>query len=252
MNIYIIIDSNRFMPNHFFLDGIFKDIADIISTNSNIKLVMPRVIIDELTKNFISRIGYIKTDNNGKYVYDNLIKQFINKLTDKKDINISEWYEQQLIKKLTETFKAEILDIPAVDHAKIIDSYKNIRSPFKSKKGDFSGYKDFIIWESIIQLIKKHKGKEVNKYYFVSNDSDFFNNDKSLSPELEAEIKAEIDSRFFVCLPTVEELKIYLAEEITIPKAETEELEIFIEPILDFLNKNVIDFGKLLKNISEI
>lgn len=84
-------------------------------------------------------------------------------------------YKEHLDLKLKE-FKISILPLPKISHQNILDHIITEKPPFN---GSDSGYKDFLIFHSILENITKYNSEVI----FISNDSDF--GEKTIYSELD-------------------------------------------------------------------
>jgi hypothetical protein len=88
-------------------------------------------------------------------------------------------YESQLLKRVTDNFKFRILDFPEVSHRELVQRDLKRRKPF-SKSGE--GYRDALIWHSILEAVKSVKDEFV---FLTDNARDFWNDAaRDLHPEL--------------------------------------------------------------------
>jgi hypothetical protein len=88
-------------------------------------------------------------------------------------------YEIQLLERLSSDFRFRALDFPEVSHRELVERDLRRRKPF-SKSGE--GYRDALIWHSILETIKSAKDEFV---FITDNARDFWNDAaKDLHPEL--------------------------------------------------------------------
>lgn len=173
----IILDSNIIIQD-FRLKG-----ADAILFLNNYNYAVKN------SKCFISRVTYLEVLNN----FEKQLKQKITKIesqlnsikrqTDNLPFDFNENYVQTELKNYKEyfngklkEFKISIIPLPAVSHQKILNHILNEKPPFN---GSDSGYKDFLIFHTILENVIKYNTDVV----FISNDNDF--GEKNIHSELE-------------------------------------------------------------------
>ncbi|MBL7558995.1 DUF4935 domain-containing protein [Olleya sp. YSTF-M6] len=141
------------------------------------------------TKCFISKVTYFEVLNNfEKQLKQKIVKiesqlNSIKRQTDNPPFDFDEnyvdnqlnIYKAYLDNKLKE-FKISILPLPMIPHQKILEQILKEKAPFN---GSDSGYKDFLIFHSILESITKYNSDVV----FISNDNDF--GEKDIYPDLE-------------------------------------------------------------------
>ncbi|HLD54976.1 MAG TPA: PIN domain-containing protein [Candidatus Nanoarchaeia archaeon] len=118
---------------------------------------------------------------------------------------------------------------------KLIDKVIKKQKPFYKKNNNQvdSGFKDALIWESILEFVSLNK---YDKYFFLTNDSDFNNDFKQEF--------LEITQKELLILGEIKDLKGKLEEEIKGTKMINQSLE-NIEKLLLNEIQNIIDLNNI-------
>lgn len=181
----VIVDANQLIKSYFLDSNVFPLLRLYFSRHPDSDLIVPQIVFDEVVHNFENDI------ESDKKFYVKLVSYLTEgKCSDIK--SIVQWYEGYLREKLTD-LGAGIIPYPNVEHKDIIERYLQNKRPFKDRKGDVAGYKDSLIWETILQMMRGHKKTAESHFVFISGDGDFTarSEDKTiLHPELEAEIRS--------------------------------------------------------------
>lgn len=163
---FVVIDSNIFIRNYDVLDSpTFERFA--------------KHFPEKLISVFISKVSILEVFKNHKahlsesiQHFDKLTRQINRQIVNKiKPTPISD-IQQEIINYqnyfLNKIEKADIgiLPIPQVEHEEIIKYANSGKRPFDSKD---NGYKDFLIWMSVVGLATRSKRPIV----LISNDNDF-------------------------------------------------------------------------------
>ena len=107
---------------------------------------------------------------------ENLKKQFSSNLNitiSKKRIILEADNYRMIFKNLLYTKNCLIVKTPLVRHKEIINRCLQKKRPFK--KND-SGYKDFLIWKTLLDIIKKSSDKKIT--FITADYNDFYDNDR--------------------------------------------------------------------------
>ncbi len=186
----IIIDSNALIPHYYFLQGSnFELIKKFIKHNPETSLVLPKIVLEEVTNKYRKHLEedykncqklYIKFIN--KFPRTNLIKEPFNL-----DINEeSRNYNYFLTTDIKEDFNLEIFDYCQISHERIVNRAILHKKPFDEKSE--KGYRDSLIWESILDIAQKAEDEVV---FITNNKKDFLSGETTdLHPELIADLEA--------------------------------------------------------------
>ncbi len=214
--ILVIIDTNRLgeysknnssSKNYFYLE-INRHLRESIvnnfnySTSTKIEIAIPKIVLEELKQqqNKSFEDDLLKLNENFKKFSDfpetELKFPKIN-YKDHLDEKTSAYMGVYKIKEIENPSK-EILD-------KLIEKVLKKEKPFYKNKGSVdSGFKDNIIWESILKFVAENR---YDKYFFLSDDSDF--EDEKLKMEF-----IQITRKELIIVKEVSDLKGILEEEI--------------------------------------
>ncbi|WP_311762950.1 PIN domain-containing protein [Proteus terrae] len=178
---YIILDSNIFFNNPILKRGMLKNIINIINNKEYI-LLLPKVIVDEVNSNFtksrdqvfadlksaISKFNvYVPYDNEEDYEY-------IERTAKLNDFN----FEKIIAGKINEKCLT-ILPYPNITHENVIKRIYSRKVPFtKSDNKKEVGYKDYLIWNSILEFLKS-KNNEKDVIFITDNKNDFYSKENN-------------------------------------------------------------------------
>jgi len=189
---------------YFQTRKLFYEFVKFIKDNNelkHIKILIPRIVIEELKKHQIDAFNKcVQTIN------ENILKfqdfSFFKLETPEID------YEKHLNQKIgnyISMYDVGIIEIPNKDLTqKLIQKAVNKERPFYKTAGKDSGFKDAVIWESILEYGIQHKDEHL---LFLHNDNDFIDNKLSgefkeltgnqiISYKNPAEIKSFLDKEF--------------------------------------------------------
>jgi hypothetical protein len=225
--IKIFLDTNQIIRHRYFLDSnVFNLFKKYVKKNEHVKLCVPKIVITETCRNFSQEVGRSP-----------LIVKVFKKLTQAKDDNIKdilEWYETFLNREL-ENVGAIIVEYPNVKHEQIIERYMHDRRPFSKKKGDSKGYKDSLLWYSILEVIKEDKEASKNKYLLITDDSDFISKKENENCSLHRDLAIEVIGVDFKLIPGLKQFVDQHVEPIIIDIIPEEKLMEFLDNNVDIL-----------------
>ena len=177
----IVLDTN-ILHNAFFLNK-----ADLISISktareNKIQILLPEVVLKEFINQYKKELKKLRnsideiSSKSSKLLLDftlstNLTKELI-------DMKIS-LYPDTLRSRLND-LGIEIIPYPLISHEKVVERDLDARRPFKESG---RGYRDTLIWESVLNVIDK-SSKEIPDVVFVSNNIKDFCEDNTLHPDL--------------------------------------------------------------------
>ncbi len=195
--IHYIIDTN-FVHLDFFLRG--TNITAL--TGSSDKLVhniyMPHVVFDELCNQYREEIDAAAEAERKYHKILNRVNPVFEKHESADWDNLKATYEQILAKRCCD-LDICIIKYPQVEHQYLVKRELDKRKPFKDST---KGYRDSLIWETVIALAKKIKKDDC--IVFLSENTNDFAKDKSLHPDLKfdceknniADGKIQLESSF--------------------------------------------------------
>jgi hypothetical protein len=163
----IVIDTNIFFRD-FMLDGtefrtLFSELPRL-----GYSLSIPKLVFDETVNKFYDEI---------KKIYDNARKIGISALQfskfEKSKVfpeNAKEIYQTYFTNTL-KSLNPELVDYPEISHQEIVERALLKRKPFRNS--DTGGYRDALIWETVLELAKK------DEVSFISNNLKDFSDDSN-------------------------------------------------------------------------
>lgn len=179
MNI-VIIDTCIFIDKEqdFFFE---TPLLSLLKKTQDVKIIMPMVIMEEITKKVEEIV-----DNTNKAVNEKNKKLAKYKISESyrltnldKNIVIKEFKN-----KLLKFYKENNIDIEDYPKELTVHDVLNRallrKKPFKKDGGD-AGFKDFLIWLTVIEIAKKYPKDTIN--FITANKKDFTNN-KNLHEDL--------------------------------------------------------------------
>lgn len=179
MNI-VIIDTCIFIDKEqdFFFE---TPLLSLLKETQDVKIIMPMVIMEEITKKVEEIV-----DNTNKAVNEKNKKLAKYKISESyrltnldKNIVIKEFKN-----KLLKFYKENNIDIEDYPKELTVHDVLNRallrKKPFKKDGGD-AGFKDFLIWLTVIEIAKKYPKDTIN--FITANKKDFTNN-KNLHEDL--------------------------------------------------------------------
>lgn len=207
---HIIIDTN-FIFHDYFLKG--KNIMSLCNyaLRMGYEVYMPLVVFDEMVKQYkedveeqVKKINVINENwqrvSNGLRLVDNVASETL----------ISK-YEIEL-KARCHSLQINTLDYPQAKHRNIALKDLYAQKPFRKLKDGNIGYRDALIWESILEFCHRaHNESEI--YYISENIKDFASNERT---ELHEDLKKDLKKNGFAedRVKLVSDIHKYVEEEI--------------------------------------
>jgi len=184
----IVLDSNVFIRKKFMEGPIFTLFKWFLH-NQPTELIIPQIVLEEVKKNF-------REEAHSKY--DSAISALEN-LSSHLHKEIPQHISKGDLQKCCENYNKDLEDLLESLNTRII-SYKDIphedlvkrdlerKKPFRKvgQKNDSAGYRDALIWESILRHVVPKSKKVV---LITSNKSDFYGN---RSNELHTNLKNDL------------------------------------------------------------
>ena len=207
----VILDSNIFTADFHMAGNNFKLLIDFLRRTDN-KLVVPKIVLLEVKHNFENELK--KAQKKIQHEIDNLKRRIgnihlDNPLTNEFLKHEHRSYCKQFEKKLID-IDAEILEHPNISHEFIAKRAVYKKKPFK-QNGD--GYRDLLIWESIINLLQSQEKPVI---LVTKNTKDFCSsNNNSLHEDLKMDLiqRKVSNNKLFL----YGDLKMFL-EDFVLPK----------------------------------
>lgn len=175
----IIIDSSIICADFQLKGSYFRVLFDSLD-RIGARLSIPQLVVDEVKNKYAECLwdNKSKTDRimldfkrlTGEVIANSVSEDFVKeKLKD---------YNQMLTNKLSE-LEAIILKYPAIPHEHLVQRALSRKKPF-SESG--KGYRDSLIWESVVELMSENKNETV--YFINANSHDFCDKELALHPDL--------------------------------------------------------------------
>lgn len=183
----VIMDTNIYVKNFYMRDDHYSDLRNSLD-QLNLVWGLPEIVFDEVIGKYKNKIAEL---NKKIKLINKEIKKLIadDKITQKQidEEKAYNKYKTRLKKLFKNTVNMTLLPYPKKKHRKIADRAIRKRKPFK-ENGD--GYRDTLLWETILCLLASEKYVNI---LFVTNDKeDFFvrrgENKGKLHPELISDI----------------------------------------------------------------
>ncbi len=175
----IILDTNV-LSKKLTLKDISIRILTEYYQKLNHKLIIPEIVLRETINQVKEKISAMAKANNDRYT--KLIKEtglYVGTAFQDKDIIDNTKEYSDYINSLVLEHNITIYPIPTLSHEQIIERDLNRRKPFDTSG---KGYRDTLIWESILGIIKSHDDTIA---FITSNTKDFYDEEKtSLHPDL--------------------------------------------------------------------
>jgi hypothetical protein len=216
----IFIDSNIFFNNWYLDNANFKSFLNYIDKTDS-KILISEIVCDEIDNKFMSELATLKKNietgiNRSKQLLDKSI-----------ELDLSLFNMDYSLKKVItkKTEKAIFIPYNDISNSTLVKRAIKRIKPFQDKD---KGFRDTLIWLSIIKHLEKINGNE-NVVIINNNSSDFFTKDKTdLHSDLKNDIKvSKIENTF----------KVYKSiNDFISDKVEAEHQNIKID---DFLEKYI-------------
>lgn len=181
----IVLDTNILYESHFE-DPSFVALFDLLSRSENDSLVIPQLVIDETLNLCREAIAKIQRTLNQQIQHYHrwLGENLLSPLTDDKVQEAIATYQQNLVVALRRV-EAEIRPYPETSHEVLVAKSLARKKPFT--EGGQRGYRDALIWASILDILVETSSEEVT--FITKNSKDFFEKDRDiLHPHLIADL----------------------------------------------------------------
>ena len=175
---HVVLDANIVISEGFGDSAHFRV---LLSTASAIGhgIFIPALAIEEVVANFEKMLdGKAREVEKGLDTLSrHLDKPLASPLT---DLDLGE--EASLLRqRMVSASNYQVLDYPAITHEELVGRAVKRRKPFDERG---SGYRDTLIWESVVQLADKVS----DQVALVTSDKDFCDKEGNLHPDLTDEL----------------------------------------------------------------
>ncbi len=176
----IVLDSNVFCADYYLKGSSFqvflKNLYLLPGT-----LHIPEVVIDEVVNEYRETLSeLLDEEHKVKKRLGIVVPDFKEITAVKIDINGQAANFREFLVTTIKTH-GEILDYPDIPHKKIVERDLSRRKPFKR---DGSGYRDYLIWESI----RKLRAWGTERIIFITNNPKDFGEGPLVDPDLRPDI----------------------------------------------------------------
>lgn len=168
---HYIIDTN-FVHLDYYLKGTFITILCQSSEVLRHKVYMPMIVFDELVKQYREEI-----EEQIQKARD--IENDVRRLTEKRvELNLKELEKcidnyPTLLARACEEQEIEILPYPQVPHQEVVQRELHKRKPFREFEHGTTGYRDTLIWETVMELCEKMRYNMDKIVLLTNNTLDF-------------------------------------------------------------------------------
>lgn len=178
----IFLDSTALISD-YHLDSTQFNILVESKTKLGIKLSIPKLVLDETVNKYRENLeSYAKKIEKAQSNFRRLTKKETIEINEVPDVDeLTSEYHDYLINYFEE-YDIEIIPLPDIPVAEIIERDLNRKKPFSGS----SGYRDYLIWRSVVSSSNISSHREI---VFISNNKSDFANDKKLHQDLKDELK---------------------------------------------------------------
>lgn len=205
MTVHIVIDSNIIVKDRRLNSTTFQILLDP-PEGLDLQLYVPEIVLDESVNNFRESIYEILI--NADEFCTNLTEEIVSdkiilySTKDKNEIaSLSEYAERKCneyakwLDKMLHDKNVQICDYPEIEHKELVERALWRRKPFaKNAKGYEKGYRDSLVWESVL-LVADEAGDEI-VYFISSNKNEFGDLANRNSTRLHSDLIDDLEERF--------------------------------------------------------
>ena len=173
---HLVLDSNIIRSSDYGSSNLYQFLERLVSLRGY-KIHMPDVVIDEVTAQVQDDLKKsIETENTSARRWGRILDRSLESSLD----GVDPTEGASLLRSKLEAYHS-VLPYPDIQHRELIKRAIHRRKPFDAKG---SGYRDSLIWESVVTLAAKVDGQVV----LVSDDGDFSDGGGHLASELQADL----------------------------------------------------------------
>ncbi len=177
----IIIDTNIFCQDYHLQGTAFRLFLDGLSVIPA-SIYIPKIVIEEIVNRYKEDLtNLLFSIKKSQKQLKRLVPQFNDSIitTIKIDDHV-DLYKTALLSKLQNS-NCTIMPYPNISHELVIQQDLQRKKPFKLNG---AGYRDFLIWQNIKNLVNSG----IDQVVFITNNSRDFGIDSTIDPELRNEI----------------------------------------------------------------
>jgi len=173
----IVLDTNIICADFLMKGNAFRIFLSGVP-RVGVTVYIPEVVVDEvLNKYKQALLEAVRSFDNVSKLWHRITENKLKLFEEALDIeNQISWYREYLQEKI-KNIGAKVVAYPDISHKEMVRRSLEGKPPFRS---DGKGYRDSIIWQSILTLCSKDKGK----IYFVTNNSRDFGEGPQLQNDL--------------------------------------------------------------------
>lgn len=184
----LVIDTNALRGSNWTVET--SSLLSLLITADALghQIYIPRVVVEELVKNYSDELRAQRSNfESASKTYREMVRGNWNSPLKGRPENTDISDHRERIETLFRNYHAVILDHPVVDHSVIVDRYVLGKKPFKSEA---TGYKDTLIWHSLLDLSAASPDESI--VFITNNVSDFAS--KSEKTKLHPDLATEMSS----------------------------------------------------------
>lgn len=185
--------GSKLQVTECFEDNIFKVLKTLLSNNDDFHLIIPDVVVLEAQSHYENNLNNLKKKL--EQINIHLLKKVnLPNITDYLSVLSSQIAESKnyVQNKIEKDFNGDIYNTNILGHSNILNKAINKIKPFKDNG---EGYKDALIWQSVVKIIKE---RQMEKVVFISKNGKDFGKDGELHNDLLNDlIKENLNSENF-------------------------------------------------------
>jgi len=201
----VIIDTSIILEDIRFEGSQMSSFESFIESHE-LEIIVPEVVVDELIAKYSERFDSAieKVKKVDKYLIDNRIPVEIGSIPNKDDARKK--FRDDIVFRLDQEWGADIVKYPQNTHKKIVDRLLQRKKPFKRSGDKEVGYRDYLIWLTVVKL---HNTDKNEKIVFLSANTNDFMEKGRVHPDLKADLKMPENVKIYSNLESFieEELK---------------------------------------------
>ena len=194
---HVVFDTNAFHGNFYFQNGELRSLTELCRTE-HIKVYFPEIVVLELAGQYVNLCieardklksaakGMGKLARRG-HIQESELGPLIDLLV--YDIELA----KEILKELLYSLDVIVPPCPDVPHTEVVKRLYQGRKPFKTGKKKEEGYKDYLIWLTIVGLLNSTEEQE--RVAFVCGNTKDFCDDNTENPQLHEDLKIDLTSR---------------------------------------------------------
>ncbi len=195
----VAIDSNVICKDFLLTGALSRVFFDGLAVTGH-SLYVPQLVIDEVTNKYSERLAICQTkiDKEIRSIERLTTQTLLSPISNDRRQEMARKYREVLKNRLSEA-GAAIVKYPTVSHRTVVHRSLSRRWPFDTKD---SGYRDYLIWMTIIKLARQKK----DPIAFITMDKHFADEEFNLHRDLVADlIKNDLEGNSVALVRSLEE-----------------------------------------------